>query len=100
MQDRGTKKWTSLMLPEHQEMIQKLWAEDEYKEKPVLSEQQLEENEFILQEAIRDGSEIQIKYYNNHDFYFIRGSTIIENGNLVIKEATIKLDDIIEIKMV
>lgn len=100
MQDRGTKKWTSLMLPEHVEMIKQLWAEDEFKEKPILSEQQLEENEFILQEALRDDSTIQVKYYNEHDFCFISGKVTAENNYLAVDGITIKLDDILDIKMI
>ena len=54
--DRGTIKWTSLMLPEHVEAIQKLWKEDERVEKAILDEQQLEELEFALQRAKSDRS--------------------------------------------
>ncbi|GIP64468.1 hypothetical protein J32TS6_30230 [Virgibacillus pantothenticus] len=38
--DRVTIKWTSIMLPEHVEMLEEVWKEQEYKEKPILDEQQ------------------------------------------------------------
>lgn len=100
MQDRGTKKWTSLMLPEHVEMIKQLWAEDDFEQRPILSDQQLEENEFLLQEALENDSIVQIKYFNNHNFCFIQGRIITANKHLIINDITLDLDDILEIKMV
>jgi len=29
--DRGTKKWTAMMMPEHEEMLHQMWQEQEYK---------------------------------------------------------------------
>ncbi|GGF28051.1 hypothetical protein GCM10010954_28930 [Halobacillus andaensis] len=37
--DRGTIKWTSLMLPEHVEMVQEIFKEQEREEKLQLDEQ-------------------------------------------------------------
>lgn len=97
MQDRGTKKWTSLMLPEHVEMIKQLWAENDYKAKPILSNQQLEENEFILQEALHNNLSVQIKYFKDHDFHFIEGKVSKTSDHLIINDVVVKLSDILEI---
>lgn len=43
LKDRGTIKWTSLMLPEHVEQLKELWKEDEKQPLPVLDEQELEQ---------------------------------------------------------
>jgi len=36
--DRGNIKWTSLMLPEHVQMVKEIWKEEEKVQKPVLDE--------------------------------------------------------------
>lgn len=43
LKDRGTKKWTAMMLPEQVEMVKELWLEDEMIDRPVLDEYQLQE---------------------------------------------------------
>ena len=62
--DRGTMKWSSLMLPEHVEILQELWQEDRYEKKPTIDEQQMEWNEQLLQEAYINQSLIQVTHYN------------------------------------
>lgn len=39
IKDRGTKKWTSIMLPEHVKALRELNAELNKVEKPILDEQ-------------------------------------------------------------
>jgi hypothetical protein len=43
IRDRGTKKWTSLMLPEHVEMLRKFAEEYYHVDKPLVDEFELEE---------------------------------------------------------
>ncbi|WP_235001515.1 YolD-like family protein [Halobacillus sp. Marseille-P3879] len=66
--DRGTIKWTSLMLPEHVEMIKKVWKEDERVEKGLLDEQKAAEIDFILQRALHDGLTVELKVHDGFDF--------------------------------
>ncbi|QAS52359.1 YolD-like family protein [Halobacillus litoralis] len=66
--DRGTLKWTSLMLPEHVEMIKQVWKEDERIEKPILDEQQWEEIGFKLQRALTDNLPVEIRFHNGFDY--------------------------------
>lgn len=40
--DRGTKKWTTMMLPEHKEQLKRMWKQKGYHSKPIFDEQQLE----------------------------------------------------------
>ncbi|MFD2924147.1 YolD-like family protein [Halobacillus naozhouensis] len=70
--DRGTIKWTALMMPEHVEMIQKLWKEDEGEEKKVLDESQVEENSFALQRAMNDGLPVELKYHNGFKYISVK----------------------------
>ena len=42
LNDRGTKKWTALMLPEHVALLKKVWSEDKAINRPILDSQELE----------------------------------------------------------
>ncbi|MFD2924128.1 YolD-like family protein [Halobacillus naozhouensis] len=68
--DRGTIKWTSLMLPEHVELIKEVWQEDEGVPKKVVDEQQAEENEAVIQHAIHDELLVGITYYNGFNYSY------------------------------
>lgn len=70
--DRGTIKWTSLMLPQHVEMIKEVWKEDERIEKPILDEQQMEEIGFALQRALKDELTLEIQHYNGFGFIYTK----------------------------
>lgn len=71
--DRGTIKWTAMMMPEHVELLNQLKEKQNRKQKPILDEQQLEENGFQLMMAHKDNLLISIKYYDNYDYNNIRG---------------------------
>ncbi|WP_163526602.1 YolD-like family protein [Halobacillus ihumii] len=66
--DRGTAKWTALMMPEHVEMIKDLWKEDEREKKRIPDEQQIEENSFALQLALSDDLSIELKHHNGFNY--------------------------------
>ena len=46
--DRGSIKWSSLMLPEHKERLSAWYKEQEYVTKPELDEQKWEEINRLL----------------------------------------------------
>lgn len=86
------------MLPEHLERLKIVFAEQNYKEKPILDEQQIAENELILQHAIHEKLMINVKYFKDHDLHMIQGTVSnIVDGNLRIDHLKINLKDIIEI---
>lgn len=100
--DRGTQKWTAIMLPEHIAALKKLFAETEHKERPILDDQQLMENQRLLQEAIEYDLEITVKYFKDHDFHFVAGKVMYiqtQNRYLQLDDVRIKLDDIIEVNL-
>lgn len=72
-QDRGSIKWTSLMLPEHVELLKDLWREDEKVEKPLLDSQQIELNHNQLQMAFMHEEQIRLRYYSNGFIHEISG---------------------------
>lgn len=100
--DRGTMKWTSIMMPEHIEMLNRMWEEQEHKEMPELDEQQIAENNLLLQEALENDLEIRIKHFADHDYKNVVGYLMhidVLNKRLFINDEEIKLDNIIEVEI-
>lgn len=96
--DRGTKKWTSLMLTEHVEELEKLWREFDQKEKPVLDEQAWLEIERTIQEAYELKKELQLKIYKDGQFIYEKGQISRINPmdrTLKIAEKQIKFADLL-----
>ncbi|MCG5104469.1 YolD-like family protein [Oceanobacillus alkalisoli] len=90
MQDRGTKKWTSIMLPEHQRMLEDMWAQQEWKEKPFIDEHLMEEINLKLQLALKDDLTIEIEYFQNHDYHKVKGKLLGVNPLLNY----VRMDDV------
>lgn len=96
--DRGTMKWTSIMLPEHIDALNKMWEEQEKVEKPILDEQKLEEINLTLQEALQNKLTIRISRFTGSGFYETGGKIKIidpQSGYLWLDDEKIKLDDIV-----
>jgi len=100
--DRGTMKWTSLMLPEHIQMLEEIDIEQERKERPIVDEQMKTENYVLLQEALEFDYKIHIKYYAFHDYFYEEGYLLgmdSPNGIIYIEETEIKFDDVMEVNI-
>lgn len=91
--ERGTKKWVSLMMPEHIKLLNDMWEEKEYKKKPILDEQQLIEIDMKLQCAIHNDLTVKIKYFEDHNYQTKRGKLLDISS---LKKA-LQLDDNTEI---
>ncbi|MFD1335127.1 YolD-like family protein [Oceanobacillus iheyensis] len=65
MNDRGSIKWTAMMLPEHVEYLRKKKKESQKISKPVIDAQQLDYMEQQLQFATINNSIITITYYDD-----------------------------------
>ncbi|WP_040954083.1 YolD-like family protein [Virgibacillus sp. SK37] len=74
--DRGNIKWTSIMMPEHINLLKQMWEEKDHKKKPILDEQQVNEISLKLQLAISNDLNVSIDYYKQHDFHKINGKLI------------------------
>lgn len=86
------------MLPEHVEILKRIFAEQTYEEKPMLDEQQVIENEIILTHANHNHLAVNIRYFEKHDFQTIQGKITNINGHyLWIAHLKIHLKDIIEV---
>lgn len=91
--ERGTKKWVSLMMPEHISLLKDMWEETEHKKKPILDEQQLLEIDMKLQCAIHNDLIVIIKYFEDHNYQTKRGK-LLEISSL---KKAVQLDDNTEI---
>lgn len=74
MNDRGSIKWTSLMLPEHVELLKSIWSEDNRIQRPLLDEQELELINNQIIEAYQDNQLITLTYYRNGKMVAISGT--------------------------
>ncbi len=99
--DRGTKKWTAMMMPEHIKMIENLWKEDERKTKPIIDEQQKEEFDLMLHLALKDFLTVEVIYYADHDFHTVKDKLLkIDSLKKTIKfdhDGELNFDDIIDV---
>jgi len=86
LRDRGNIKWTSLMLPEHVQMLKEVWKEDERVEKGILEEDQAAEIDFKLQMAIKDDLTVEIKHHNGFDYNYTKVKiTSIDRNQMRLK---------------
>lgn len=104
--DRGNIKWDAIMLPEHVEMLKDVFNEEEYKEKPILDEQQIMEINATLQNALENDLTVQIKYFADHDVHIIEGKLLtvdLFNGYLSLDDegmTRIAFDDLLDVTII
>src|SRR5690625_4999913 len=65
LRDRGTIKWTSLMLPEYVELLKKMWRDTEKVNMPVHDSQELELMNGQLVQAYERKSLIVLSIYKD-----------------------------------
>ncbi|WLR52001.1 YolD-like family protein [Bacillus tianshenii] len=90
IKDRGTIKWTAMMLPEHVEMIKEIWREDEKKPKPILDEQELQELNETIEQALQEESTIHLTYFEAGDYKLITGKICrvnVHQKTLLVEDA-------------
>lgn len=63
--DRGTKKWTALMLTEHTEKLREWYAEDQLIERPVFTEWDLQTIQEEIEIAYKSKRETLIKTWKD-----------------------------------
>lgn len=98
--DRGAKKWTSLMLPEHVEALKELFATYDHQQKPILDEQEMQVNAYKLRTALVSQQIIEVTYFKDHHFHVVLGEVKeieLEKRYVIVKERRIKLDDIVQV---
>jgi len=70
--DRGNIKWASLMLPEHVEWLQDFFQENHI-EKPLLTDDEKEEIEYMIKNAIDTEINVRLTYFTSHSLIDIEG---------------------------
>ncbi|MCY7757899.1 YolD-like family protein [Bacillus inaquosorum] len=65
LRDRGTIKYTSIMLPEHLTQLKQDLIDVSKIEKPSLDDQQIEEMDLLVSEALEFNKELLFKLFNN-----------------------------------
>lgn len=73
LRDRGRIKWTSMMLPEHVKLLRDWAEEDKQEQKKELDEQELEEMNQLLEEAIQTNHSLSFTYFENHRYKTVTG---------------------------
>lgn len=72
-QDRGTIKWTSLMLPEHVELLKQMWQEDKKESKPILDSQEIEWINQQILESYEHQLPVQLTFFEDSQTYHVAG---------------------------
>lgn len=78
--DRGSLKWTSLMIPEHKKMLQEMYAELEHIEQPELDEQEKERLNQTLITAMEYDRPIQLSVYEEGAIHMMKGKVKTYNS--------------------
>lgn len=73
LRDRGIKKWVSLMLPEYVQSLKELEMDNLKVDKPILDEQQYEELNGLIFEALANHKLLQFSYYSNGAIEIVTG---------------------------
>ena len=72
--DRGTIKWTAMMLPEHVKLLSEWQAEDDYVPEPQHDEYDFEELAHQIQTAVQTNSLVQVTYWQNGKAFSVEGT--------------------------
>jgi YolD-like protein len=89
--DRGSIKWTAMMLPEHAELLTKMWEKLEQKNMPLLDEQKLVEMDAQLQLAICNNLTVEVKHYNGRDYLTSKGKLKYITKDMLYLDTDIKI---------
>lgn len=85
--DRGNKKWQPMMLIEHRQRLKQLKSSEKNRKKPILDDQEKEEINYKLQQAVQNNLPVEIKCYE--DKRFKTASGVIKKVNSNRKEVII-----------
>lgn len=104
VQDRGTMKWVSLMLPEHVEKLNEVFMDRQ--EKPSLDEQKMSEIDRTLKHAIKYRLPLEMTYFYSGEFRKVksrldkidqwRGFILLKNED----GKRISLTDLIDVQLI
>lgn len=73
IKDRGSIKWTTMMLPEHVKLLRNFDNSLDKVEKPILDEHQFEEINLLICEAMEYNKELVFTHYDRGDIKLFIG---------------------------
>ncbi|GKV57576.1 hypothetical protein NCCP2222_35230 [Sporosarcina sp. NCCP-2222] len=73
IRDRGNIKWTAMMLPEHIQQLRNWQAEDGRLPRGMPDEQQLEEWNYKISNAMEGGTPVSIEFWQAEDVKKVQG---------------------------
>ncbi len=89
------------MLPEHVEMLRKMWKEDERVERGIIAEDEAVEIDFKLQRALNDDLTVEVTYHNGFDTTYERLKLLsIQHEHRLIKGRTVEDRRRVEIPLI
>lgn len=74
LKDRGTIKWTSMMLTEHVQLLKQWEQEERFIEKPDLTSWELEDLQQIIEQAARTQQQLELMIWTNGQQYSYLGA--------------------------
>lgn len=89
VQDRGSKKWVAMMLPEHVALLREYNKEIKKEPRPDLDEWDYDAIQHTLDMAIKSKADTKVKLWRDGKFIYNRGT--IESVDL--NRRTIELED-------
>lgn len=66
IKDRGTIKWTAMMLPEHVHELRELWDKDKKVPERTIDEQKIELIDYTIKRAMTAQLEVKITFYESN----------------------------------
>lgn len=76
IRDRGSIKWTAMMLPEHVHSIKNALKEDKKIEQPILDEDKIQEMELLILEGMEYNWTLHYDVFRNGAIKKIEGRTV------------------------
>ncbi|MEI4769378.1 YolD-like family protein [Psychrobacillus sp. FJAT-51614] len=104
VQDRGSKKWVAMMLPEHLKLIRQYNDDSKKIPKPELNEWDLEAIQESIELAMKRNVEVKLKIWKAGEFTIYVGKVIWVDLNRRVIEMedtfqsfSLRLDEIVDI---
>jgi hypothetical protein len=88
LNDRGNIKWTTMMLPEHRQLLIKLKEAQQNVTMRNLTEDKLSEIDEVIKQSLVQGEEITVTYYHRKRYYMVTG--ILEGYDPLQKQIIVK----------
>ncbi|WP_206832762.1 YolD-like family protein [Alicyclobacillus fructus] len=91
-----------LVLPEHRELMAQIQRERAKRKRPVLTEERLEEMQYALSEAVREGRAVRVTVFTPERDVVLVGHVTVRGRELRVStaggERAVRLDDVTAIE--